>query len=173
MGGLIALRYQQEYHTSLVGGIISAPWLATAMTIPRWKTTVAAAAARLLPALPFSAGIDAADLSHDPRVVEAYRTDPDVHNRITPRLFVTASVAMGLVLQRADRLRAPVLFLIPESDRVVDSQRALQLARMLPASLTTIRTYPGMYHEVLNETDRHRPLGDIRNWITEQLAGTG
>ena len=132
--------------------------------------TAAAAASRLLPSLPFSAGIDAADLSHDAAVVEAYRADPRVHNRITPRLFVQASVAMGLGLQRADQLRAPLLFLIPGDDRVVDSQRALQLARQLPSDLTTIKVYPGMYHEVLNEVDRHLPLRDIRDWMAARLS---
>lgn len=170
MGGLIALRYQQEYRTRLAGAIILAPWLATAMSVPRWKVMAAAAASRILPALPFSAGIDAADLSHDPHVVEAYRADVLVHNRITPRLFVQASVAMGLVLQRADQFRAPLLFLIPGDDRVVDSQRALQLARMLPAELTTIRSYPGMFHEPLNEVDRHLVLRDIRNWVAAQVV---
>jgi len=170
MGGLIALRYQEEYPTAFRGAVISSPWLATAMPIPRWKVTAAAAIARVVSALPMSNHIDARDLSHDVRVVDAYRADPLVHDRITPRLFLEASTAMGLVLQRADRLQAPLLFLIPASDRVVDAQRSLQFARQLPPALTTVKLYPGMYHEVLNELDRHLVLRDLRDWIAARIS---
>jgi len=170
LGGLIALRYQEEYRTAFRGAIISAPWLANAMPIPRWKVTAAAALARLLPALPMNNGVAAEDLSHDPAVACAYRADPLVHSRITPRLFLEASAAMGLVLQRADQLVAPLLFLIPTSDRLVDAQRTLQFARQLPAQLTTLKLYQGMYHEVLNEVDRRQALRDIRDWIAARLT---
>jgi len=170
MGGLIALRYQEEYRSAFRGAIISAPWLATAMPIPRWKVTTAAAIARVLPALPMSNRIDAGDLSHDAAVVESYRTDPLVHGRITPRLFVEASAAMGLVLQRADRLASPLLFLIPAADRIVDAQLSIQFARQLPSSLTTIKLYPGMYHEPLNEVDRQVVLRDIRDWVAARIS---
>jgi lysophospholipase len=170
MGGLIALRYQEEYNTVFDGAIVVAPWLATAMAVPRWKVTLAAAVSKLLPALPFSNGIRPEDLSHDPDSVDAYRADPRVHGHITPRLFVEASAAMGLVLQRADQLRDPLLFLIPGDDRVVDAQKGLQFARQLPAELTTIKLYPGMFHEVLNEVDRQLPMRDIRDWIAARIA---
>ena len=170
MGGLIALRYQEEYRTSFAGAIISAPWLATALPIPRWKVTAAAAIARLLPALPMKNGLDPEHLSHDPMVVEAYRADPLVHGIITPRLFLQASAAMGLVLQRADRLDSPLLFLIPAGDRIVDAQLSLQFARQLPGQLTTIKLYPGMYHEVLNEVDREVAERDIRDWIAARIT---
>lgn len=170
MGGLIALRYLEGYRTRLAGAIISAPWLATAMPVPRWKATAAAALARVLPALPLSNGLKPEHLSHDRRVAEDYRADPLVHDRITPRLFLEASAAMGLVLQHADRVTAPLLFLVPESDRIVDAQRSLQFARQLPTHLTTIRSYPGMYHEVLNEVDAQLVVRDIRHWIAARIV---
>jgi lysophospholipase len=170
MGGLIALRYQEEYPLAFRGAVISAPWLATAMPLPRWQVTVAPALARIAPALPMSNRIAARDLSHDQAVVDAYRADPLVHDRITPRLFAEASHAMGLVLQRSDRLCSPLLFLIPGADRVVDAQRTLQLARQLPPHLTTVRLYPGMYHEVLNEVERPAVLRDVREWMAARIT---
>ena len=93
------------------------------------------------------------DTELDKTVVEKV-ADPLVHDRITPRLFTEASHAMGLVFQRADRFDDPILFLLPGDDRLVDSRRTLVLARGIPSGEVTIRTYPGMYHEVLNERDR-------------------
>ena len=37
MGGLIALRYLEEYEAPFRGAIIVSPWLATAVEVPRWK----------------------------------------------------------------------------------------------------------------------------------------
>jgi alpha-beta hydrolase superfamily lysophospholipase len=169
MGGLIALRYQQEYNTVFRGAIIVSPWVATAMTVPRWKITLASAISSTLPAIPFGNRIDPAFLSHDPDVVAAYAGDPLVHDRITPRLFTEASHSMGLVFQRADRFDDPILFLLAGDDRVVDTRRTHALARGIPSGEVTIKVYPGMYHEVLNERDRALVFRDIRNWIAARL----
>jgi lysophospholipase len=170
MGGLIALRYQQEYNTVFRGAIIASPWVATAMEVPRWKTTVVSALSKPLPALPFSNRIDPALLSHDPDVVSRYAADPLVHDRITPRLFTEASIAMGLVFQRADRFDDPILFLLAGDDRIVDTKRTQALARGIPSGEVTIKVYPGMNHEVLNEEERIVVYRDVRNWISARMV---
>lgn len=169
MGGLIALRYLEEYESPYTGAIISSPWLATALPLPRWKTTVAPLLARFLPALPMRAGISPRHLSHDEDVVRAYDADPLVHDTITPRLFAEISAAMGLVFQRADRLAKPLLFLIPGSDRLVDSNRSNAFARSLTQGDVTVRTFPGLYHELLNELERQSVILQVREWISARL----
>ncbi|MGH7576566.1 MAG: lysophospholipase [Longimicrobiales bacterium] len=169
MGGLITLRYLEEYDTSVRGAIVIAPWLATAIPVPRWKVTLASAIGRFFPAAPFRARIDAKMLSRDPEVVRAYREDTLVHDTITPRLFSELSKAMGLTTQQSDRLAAPVLFLLPGADRLVDTERTIAFARHLPDALVTVRVYPDHYHELLNEPDREEILRDIRAWIDDRI----
>ena len=170
MGGLVALRYQEEYNTAFRGAIIVSPWVATAMPVPQWKVALSNVFSRTLPAIPFRNGIKPAFLSHDPDIVNAYIADPLVHDRITPRLFTEASHNMGLVFQRADRFDDPLLFLLPGDDRVVDTRRTQQLARGIPSGEVTIKVYPGMYHEVLNERDRVLVFRDVRNWVAARIA---
>ncbi len=165
LGGLIAVRYLEEYASSFRGGIVLAPWLASALPLPRWKSNVAAFLSRLLPALPLRAGIRAHDLSHDEDVVRAYAADPLVHDRITPRLFTEVSAAMGLVFQRADRLVVPLLFLLPGSDRISDTNRTAAFARSLTSADVTVRIFPGLFHEVLNELERASIREEIRIWL--------
>lgn len=169
MGGLIALRYLEEYESAFHGGIIISPWLATAVQLPRWKTSSAAFLAKLLPALPMRARIAPSDLTHDEDIVRAYAADPLVHDTITPRLFAEVSTAMGLVLQRSDRLATPLLFLLAGSDRLCDANRSNAFARSLPGGDVTIRTFPGLYHELLNELERHAIAAEIRDWIGARL----
>jgi lysophospholipase len=170
LGGLIALRYQEEYPGMFAGAIVVSPWLATAMPVPRWKAMLANGLARSLPALPMRAHIPAAYLSHDSNIVRAYREDPFVHDRITPRLFVEASRAMGTAFQRADRIVSPLLILLAGADRIVDTERSLAFARSLRAADVTIRVYPDAYHEVLNEPG-DEVKHDLRAWLDERLRG--
>lgn len=170
MGGLIALRYLEEFDAPLAGGIIVSPWLATAMPTPRWKVTAANALNKVLPSLPFDTGLNPKHISHDAAIVKAYEDDPHVHSRITPRLFAETSIAMGLALQRSDRIHVPLLFLLAGDDRIVDRPRSEAFARSLSARSVTVHVYAGFYHEVLNEPERVQPLYDIRNWISQRLA---
>ncbi len=169
LGGLIALRYLEEYESPFRGGIALAPWLAGALQLPRWKTATAAFLARFLPALPLSAGVRARDLSHDQEWVAGYRADPLVHDTITPRLFTEASAAMGLALQRADRLTSPLLFLLPGSDRICNSGRAEAFVRAFHRAPVTVRTFPGLYHDLLGEVERGTVRAEIRSWMDERL----
>jgi lysophospholipase len=166
MGGLIALRYQQEYVGAFRGAIVISPWLATAMPLPRWKSTASNLLARVLPAAPFSSKLVPEHMSHDVAAVRAYREDPLIHDRITPRLFAEASREMGVAFQRADRIQGPLLLLLAGADRVVDTERSLLFARSLSGRDVTLNVYPGYYHEILHETGAAQVHRDIRDWLT-------
>ena len=168
MGGLIALRYLEEFDVAFRGAVLTSPWLATGVDIPRWKVLAAGTLNKLLPSLPIDAGIDPDYLSHDPLVVTQYRDDALVHGKITPRLFAEASAAMGQVFHRSDRIRVPLLFLLAGDDRIVDTRRSEAFARSLSVQDVTIRVLPNYYHEVLNDFDRAVALREVRDWINER-----
>jgi alpha-beta hydrolase superfamily lysophospholipase len=165
MGGLITLRYIEEYDVALRGAVLTSPWLATGPSIPRWKILGAGVLNKILPSLPIDAGINPEFLSHDPDIVVQYREDPLVHRKITPRLFMEASTAMGLALHRSDRIRIPLLFLLAGDDQIVDTRRSESFARSLSAPDVTVRVLTDYYHEVLKDFDRGQALKEIRAWI--------
>lgn len=165
MGGLIALRYIEEYDVPLHGAVLISPWLASAPSVARWKVLSAGVLNKVLPSLPIDAGIDPEYLCHDPVIVARYRDDPLVHGKITPRLFAEASASMGLVFHRSDRIRIPLLFLLAGDDQIVDTKKSEAFARSLSAPDVTIRVLPNYYHEVLNDFDRAHALKEVREWI--------
>lgn len=124
---------------------------------------------RVLPALPFRSNLIPEHLSRDPDIVHAYRADPLVHGAITPRLFMEAANAMGVVLQRSDRIRKPLLFLLGGADRIVDTARTVRFAQSMTGADVTIRVYDGSFHELLQEVDRPRVFREIRDWIATRL----
>jgi alpha-beta hydrolase superfamily lysophospholipase len=139
------------------------------MPVPRWKVMLANVLDRVMPALPFRSGLDPAHLSRDPDIVQAYRADPLVHGSITPRLFAETARAMGLVLQRSERISKPVLFFLGSSDRIVDTDRTVRFAESMSGVDVTIRIHQGAYHELLQEVDRPRVYREIRDWIATRL----
>lgn len=170
LGGLVALRHLQEIEGAPYrGAILSAPLLGVAVEAPRWKTGAAGLLSRLLPRLAMGNEIDPALLSGDPAYVADYRSDPLVHDRITPRLYTEFLAAIPRVAAEADRLRLPLLFLVPGADRVCRSAETLRLARSLPGDVE-VREYPGFAHESLNERQRDRAVADVAAWMDARRA---
>lgn len=169
MGGLITLRYLQEFQPPVRGAVIVSPWLATAVPVPRWKEWLARILEHVLPAMPFRTTIRPEDLCRNSAVVAAYREDPLVHHTITPRLYAEAGRAREIVRRRTDRIRTPLLFLIAGEDRIVNSGSAERFARTIDGDVT-VCTFPGRYHELLFEPDREPVLKTLRGWIADRAA---
>lgn len=169
LGGLIVLRYLEEYDVAVRGAIMTSPWLGTAVAVPRWQILTAAFLNRVLPAFPFPFAMDPADLTHDEERAADYRDDPVIHSTITPRLFTETASAIELALRRGDRIDVPTLFLLAGDDRIVDTQRSLAFARSLPSAEITVEVLDGHHHEVLQERDRGAVTATIRGWIQDHL----
>ncbi|NIR44813.1 MAG: alpha/beta hydrolase [Gemmatimonadetes bacterium] len=171
LGGLIVARYLQEFPAVPVrGAILSAPALGFALDVPRWKAQMARVLYYAVPALPMSTGIDPEALTHDRQVVEAYERDPLVHDRITPRLYGELETEIETVFERAGRLTLPILVLVPSDDRIARADRMQSFAsRIGDRRRVKVETFPGFYHEVLNEIGRASVVADLLGWIERRI----
>ena len=122
----------------------------------------------MAPALGLSNGIDPADISRDAEAVRLYRADPQVHDRITPSLYLEMVRAMGAAAADAARVRVPVLLLVPGADRIVRAESALAVASGFSAPVE-VRRYPGYYHEPFSEIGRAAVLDDLGAWLEARL----
>jgi lysophospholipase len=171
LGGLIALRWLQTHgDVSLAGAVLSAPLLGVKVQAPRWKLALAAPLSRVLPALPMKNEIDPSELTHDPAYIRSYREDPLVTDKITPRLFTEMMWAMAKARAEGERITAPLLFLVPGEDTIVQENDTLRFAAGLGGDVT-VRRYPGFRHESHNEIEREKPLGDVFGWMEERIGG--
>lgn len=169
LGGLISLRYLEEYEASFQGAIITSPWLGTAVDVPRWQVLAAAVLNRILPAFPFPFKLDPEQLTQDEERAADYDEDPQIHSTITPRLFTEISSAMEMALRRGDRIGVPVLFLLAGADSVVSTDRSVAFARSLPSADISVEILDDHYHEVLQERERTTVMAEIRDWIQSHL----
>jgi alpha-beta hydrolase superfamily lysophospholipase len=98
-------------------------------------------------------------------VLELRRTDPLVHDRITPRLYFGIVEARARVLRDARRLGVPALLLQGAADKVVDPHGALEFTGMAPHDLVRLLTYHEGFHEVFNDPARAQAIPDLIGWL--------
>ena len=169
LGGLVVVRaLQRDPDSRINGSVISAPALGLSGDSPRWRDPAAGVLSRVAPTVSVPNGINPEDLSHDPVAVEAYRNDPLIHDRITPRLYREMRRAMQKASLEAPRLDVPVLLLLPGDDRVVDSDSARDVAGRFSGPLT-VQEYPHLFHELLQEPEGKGILRYVVDWLAARI----
>lgn len=168
-GGLVALHYAICRPGRLAGLVLSSPCLGLSLRVPRWKHNAGMLLARFLPRFSMPSGLDPALLSHDAEVVERYRRDPLVTDRVSARLYAEMLSAMERVARRAVQLEAPCLFLLAGGDRLVSVPVAQNVFVRLGSRDKEMHLYPGYFHELFNEEGKEEPLGLLRQWLERRL----
>jgi len=166
-GGLVVLRYlETQPGDPPVAAVVSSPWLGLTRPPPLVKRFAARVLADLWPTLPLGAGIDADQLSRDPAVNAAWAADPACHDLMTPGAWAEIQWAQRAVSADGARIDCPLLFLLAGEDRVVDAHLARAFADGLKgAEPPQVRWYPEMYHEVLNDPQGARVVGDMLEFL--------
>jgi len=164
IGGLIlAHRLQRPVSPRVVGGVMSSPSLGFKLQVSAWKDAVGTAAASLWPSLTLDAGVDASLLSHDPAVVEAYEKDPLVVREVTARWYHEAQEAQKLAMTGAGFISLPLLVMHAGDDQIADPVVSRTFAESVPTA--TYEEFPGMYHELLNETERDKVFETLSGFV--------
>ncbi|HYJ78870.1 MAG TPA: alpha/beta hydrolase [Longimicrobiaceae bacterium] len=168
LGGLVAIRHLQAHPGVFRGAVLSAPLLGVAVQAARWKVAFSGVLSKLIPALPIPNEITPGQLSRDEAYVRSYLEDPLVHTKITPRLYTEFMAHIGHASADAGRLDAPLLFVVPTADVIVQPAAVLRFAQALAGDVT-IRSYEGYRHESFNDLGRERVIDDIAAWIEARL----
>ena len=168
-GGLVALRYLETDPEGLAGAIVSSPFLAVAMPVPRWKRAMARLLVEVLPSVPVATGMDLAHLSTDPAVGQAARSDPLYHRVMSPRAYREILAAQAATVAEGRHIRVPLLLLLAGDDRIVSRPAGEAFGRSLPGDVT-LEVYDGFYHEIFNEPHRARVFRDVEPWLDRVLG---
>ena len=164
-GGAVALALALRRPSAAERLVLSAPVLGVDPELPRWRVWLGRTLSRLAP----RAGLlklDAVAVSRDPAVVRAYLDDPlNVTNAIPARTLVELIDAARALAARAAELAVPTLIVHGTADRLVPLRFNEPVYARLGGADLTVRTYPGLYHEVLNEPERAAVLGDLGEWL--------
>lgn len=174
MGGLIALYFAQQFAGLIDGVIASSPALGVAIEIPGVKKILGSFMSYIWPGMTMGNELDAGKISHDPKVVSAYKTDPLVHDRVSARFFTEFLAAMETVRAQASSLKVPILLQVAGDDHLVNARSSVQFFEKLDIEDKTLQVYDGRYHEIYNEGEdlRRQVLKDLEDWLEKRLGMT-
>jgi len=171
MGGLIAINYAISRQGTVDGLIVSSPSLGVAVKVPAIKAALGKVMSSLWPGLSLNNELDPSKISHDDKVVAAYKNDPLVHDRVSARWFTEFLSAMENANKDAQGIKIPVLMQIAGDDHLVNAEASKSLFERLAIKDKTIHVYDGLYHEVYNEREdvRKPVLNDLEAWINSHI----
>ncbi len=169
LGGGIVSYYLIDHQVDFKGAVISAPAVKVGDSISAFTISMSKVLSKLAPKMGVQA-LDPANISKDPKVVQAYVNDPLVFHGMTPaRLAAETLSAMQRIGAEAGRISLPFIIVQGGEDKLVDPSGAQMLYDLASSTDKTIKIYPGLYHEVFNEPERDIVLKDVETWLTAHL----
>jgi acylglycerol lipase len=147
--------------------IVSSPALRLKVPVPAWKLALGKATSKVVPRLTLDNEVDPQLLSRIPEVIEAYRTDPLVHSKISSRMYAEWGAACKRIFEHASEITLPFLILAGTDDRLIDPEGSSELHRQT-ASVSELRLLEGRYHEPFNDLDSEEVFAVIADWLSKR-----
>jgi alpha-beta hydrolase superfamily lysophospholipase len=163
LGGGIVLDYLLRRKPKIKGAIVTSPWLRLSFEPPKSKIVMASIMKYIIPGLIQPSGLNVKHISHDLMVVEKYKNDPLVHDKISVSLFDAAMGAAKYSLIHASELNIPTLLLHGSEDLITSALGSKEFAGK--SKMVELKVWDGGYHELHNEIFKEEVFKYIMNWI--------
>ncbi len=144
--------------------VVSSPALKLKLAVAGWKLTFGPIASKIVPRLALANEIDPKTVSRIPEVVEAYKNDPLVHNKISTRMGAEWQDATRDILSRAGQIKIPFLILAGTDDALIDPAGSRELHEQAK-STSELRMLEGRFHEPFNDIGSDEVFQLIADWL--------
>jgi len=168
LGGLVASRFVlgapgASWARPVDALVMSSPALDIGMSAP--QKALLALLGPIAPNLAVNNGLKPDWISRDPAVVRAYRDDPLVHDRVTPRVVRFLLDGGVAVRAAAPAWAVPTLLMWAGSDRCVAPRGSAQFAAAAPNGRVLAREFAPLFHEIFNEPEQAQVFAVLREWL--------
>lgn len=167
LGGGIVLQYLLQKNPEINGAVVTSPTLRLAFEPAKSKLMLARILKNLVPSLTQSTGLNAAHLSHDKNVVDAYIADPLVHDKMSVGLFQFMISSGEYSLSHAADLKVPLLLIHGSDDHITSPQGSRDFASK--TKMAELKIWDEGYHELHNEIFKDEVFSYIVNWIEKHI----
>ncbi len=170
MGSLVGLGFALRYPGLLRGMAITGLPLHGEARMPAWLIALCLWAARHIPKLRLSPVGLPNVLTSDRQALQAWRADPLVDKGMW-RIGTSAALLRMCreISAQAGDIALPLLLLHGEADHLVPASGSRFLAERAGSSDITLKIYPGLRHELVNEEERDAIIATIRDWLLARL----
>jgi len=169
LGGLIAIRYAEEFPRRLRGLVVSSPALFLSRSVPLPLVITATFISLFVPMLQLDNGIDPEDLSRNSDAVKRYISDPMVHRKISVKLAVEMIREMKKAREEAYKIDCPVLLIVGTKDRITPPEGARVFFKNLRTEKKKLE-YEGAYHEIFEDPEyKDAFYKDLLDWLERTI----
>lgn len=167
MGGLVTGRFVSLGMRKVDALIMSSPALNPGMNA--FQKLLVAVLPKIAPNLRVGNGLNPSFISHDPAVVQAYTSDPLVHDRISARLARFFATEGPATVALAAQWKVPALLMYAGADRLVNPQGSRDFAAAAPKDMVTTVCFEALYHEIFNESDATPVFAAMQRWLDQRF----
>lgn len=168
MGGNLVLNLALRRKVKIAGIISSSPWLRLAFEPPAAKVLLAKLVNGIFPSFTQPSKLDVAAISRDPAVVDAYKSDKLVHDKISSNMFLSVHESGLWALDHANELSVPLLLFHGTKDRLTSHKASEEFSRKVKCDIT-FKLWEGCFHETHNEPEKGELFNLIKGWIHTHL----
>lgn len=168
MGGNQVINYALKYPAGLRGAIVTSPWLQLLHKPAPLLAFLVKVLNVIYPAYTQASGLDQKTISRDPAEVQAYATDPLVHDKISARLYSVMEANALHALEHVDKLKVPMLLIHGSADGLSSANGSKELAKKA-GSIISLRIWEGLYHETHNEPEKAEVIQTMIDWADQRL----
>ncbi|HLO17358.1 MAG TPA: lysophospholipase [Anaerolineales bacterium] len=171
LGGLLTLAYAIQYGKGLKGVMVTGAALRSSLQEQKAKILFAKVLGSIAPTMTIPSGLDAATISRDPAIVEAYKNDPLVHYSTSLGFGKAALNAIDLCFARAPEFPVPLLMMHGKGDKIAYFSGSEDFAKLVKEAGgdVTLKLWNDLYHEVHNEPEKAEVLQFMIEWLDKHV----
>lgn len=171
MGGNIVANYILKKENDFRGAVISSPWLKLSFSPSAFMLFLARIMNKIYPEFTQKSTLDVKGISHDQNVVNAYISDPLIHEKISARMFYEIYNAGNWALDNTEKINLPVLIQHGTADGITSykaSKEFYEKAKKQNKDIT-YKEWNGLYHELHNELEKDLVFKFVADWVEQKL----
>ncbi len=169
LGGNLVLNFGLQRSPKFTGMIVTSPLLETAFKPPEAKLLAAKIFSKLAPALTLTNGLETAALSRDQAIVEAYLSDPYVHDKLSAKLGYEMLDQGKYALEHASDWQQRLLLMHGTADRICSAPASQAFASAAGQEVDLV-LWQDDYHELHNGLDKDKVIRRMVQWLDQFTA---
>ena len=167
LGGMLVLFYLIQRQPDLKGAVVTSPGLRTMIDQQKAKVAAVKILGSLLPRVSIPNGLELEGLARDERVIEDYKNDPLVHDRVSLRMGKGMIETIEFIFKNAAMIKIPLLLLHGGDDRICYASGSEELASLMDDNCS-LKLFKECYHELHNEPEKEDVFNFLIEWLNSQ-----
>ena len=168
LGGGLVTHYTLKRKPDIKALVASSPWFLLTEEPPKWQIALVNRLYKIFPELSIPTSLKTKDITHNQKVIDDYKADKMVHNKISLALFVSAYNNGRWNIEHAREMPVPFLLTHGDSDNIC-SPKGSEAFFKNSNSQTSLKIWKDMFHELHNEPIREELARFIIDWLDSKF----